>query len=122
MVVTSRTWLGDLIQRLGFENAAEDISGGERFPGFITVSDEVISTLTPEVILLVAHGQPEGIRDSFMKRMHANGVWRSAAESAGENVVVLDPALFSVNPCLEFPRAADWLLEHVEVKSAKSAP
>lgn len=109
--VTGRAWLGDLLARLRFENLGARAPGDERFPGLVALSDEVIATLRPRLVVLVSHGDPTTIREGFAKRIAAGGSWRSVRDSAGDAVHVLDPAVFSANPGLELPRAARALVE-----------
>jgi iron complex transport system substrate-binding protein len=109
--VTGRAWLGDLLARLHFENLGARAPGNERFPGLVALSDEVIATLEPRLVLLVSHGDPARIRETFVKRVAAGGPWRSIRDSAGDAVHVLDPAVFSANPGLELPRAARELID-----------
>ena len=109
MVVTERTWLGDLVRRLGFEHAAAASSGSERFPGYVALSDERLATLAPEIVFLVTHGDSAELEDSFRRRMRSSAAWRSVVDAA-DAVVALDPLLFSSNPGLQLPRAAERLV------------
>jgi iron complex transport system substrate-binding protein len=111
LVVTSRTWLGDLLQELGFQDVASAHSGSERLPGYVLVSAEVLATLEPEVLFVVAHGNPAEVEESFRRDLKERAMWRGAASSSKGRVWMLDPGLFSTNPGLELPRAAAWLLE-----------
>jgi len=106
---TERAWLGDLLTRLNFQVMGAG-GGDERFPGLVALSDEVVATLEPELVVLVAHGEPEAIREAFRRRMAAGGAWRSVRASAGDHVHVLDPDVFGTNPGLALPRAARALV------------
>ena len=109
LVVSNRTWLGDLVTRLNFDNVGAAASGQERHPGFIQVSDEVLAGLRPEVVLMVAHGDPEAIRTAFSKRLDGGGPWAGLRAAAVRGVHVLPPDLFSQNPGLAVPEAAKVL-------------
>jgi iron complex transport system substrate-binding protein len=109
MVLTDRTWIGDLLRMQGFEVLGADGAGSERFPGMLAVSDEQLATLRPELVLLVAHGDPNAIRGAFEKRMADGGPWRGVRESATRGVHVLPPNLFASNPGLGLPNAAQAL-------------
>lgn len=106
LVVTDRTWLGDLVVRLNFDNVGAAVAGAERHPGFVQVSDEVLAGLRPEVILLVAHGDPEAIRAAFERRLEAGGPWAAMRAAATGGVHVLPSELFATNPGLGLPDAA----------------
>ncbi len=109
LIVSSRTWLGDLVSRLNFDNVGAAASGEERHPGFVQLSDEVLAGLRPELVLMVAHGDPEAIRAAFTKRLDAGGPWAGMRAAAVHGVHVLAPALFSQNPGLALPEAARHL-------------
>jgi iron complex transport system substrate-binding protein len=123
LIVTRRTWLGDLLAGLGFEDVAAAHAGSERLPGYVLLSAEVLATLEPEVLFVVAHGDPTELEASFRRELAERPMWRGAAHSARGRVHVLDPALFSGNPGLEMGRAADWLLERASARkgAARSA-
>ncbi len=111
LVVSPRTWLGDLATSLEFQNVAASVSGQERHPGFVQVSDEVLAGLRPELVLMVAHGDPEAIRTSFTKRLESGGAWEPMRKTATRGVHVLPAGLFSTNPGLALPDAAKQLHE-----------
>lgn len=105
LVITERTWLGDLLDKLNFKNLARDSSGKESFPGYVLVSDEVLAGMRPALVLVVAHGDPEAIRGAFARRAEAGGPWKSLND-ARLGVHVLDPDHFGANPGLAMPDAA----------------
>jgi len=109
--LTSRTWLGDLLARLGFENAVDTGTGDERLPGIVALSDEVMATLRPELVLLVAHGDREKIQDAFESRIGSGGPWAGLGRSAHRGLHVLEPRLFAANPGLAMDAAARRLVE-----------
>ncbi len=121
LVITDRTWLGDLLERLGFRNLAAGSTGKESFPGYVQVSDEVLASLEPALVLLVAHGEPGAIREAFLRRAAADGPWRSFA-TAPCGVHVLDAATFGANPGLELPEAARHLRRLVAPQPGASPP
>lgn len=107
-VMTERAWLGDLARHLGYELAVAGTSGDERFPGLVAVSDEAMATTRPDLVLLVAHGDPARIRAELERRTASGGPWAGLA-GARLGMHVLDPDLFSANPGLEIARAAELL-------------
>ncbi|MEZ4290990.1 MAG: ABC transporter substrate-binding protein [Myxococcota bacterium] len=118
-VMTERSWLGSLLVDLGFELTIGD-AGDERLPGLVPVSDEAIAVARPEIVLLVAHGDPQRLRRELLERAGEGGAWASIA-SARLGVHVLDPALFSANPGLALPRAAQALVGLSKVDAEGSA-
>lgn len=105
LVITDRTWLGDLLDKLNFKNLARASSGKESFPGYVLVSDEVLAGMQPALVLVVAHGDPEAIKVAFARRAEAGGPWKSLND-ARLGVHVLDPDHFGANPGLGMPDAA----------------
>jgi len=106
MVMSSRTWLGDLAVRLGYTNVAAGLDGGEKHPGFVQLSDETIAGLRPELVLLVAHGDPDAIRAAFRGRVDPGGSWAALGTGARRGVHVLPADVFGSNPGLQMPEAA----------------
>jgi iron complex transport system substrate-binding protein len=109
VVITERTWLGDLLAELGVENAAAAVSGREGYPGYVTPSEETLATLRADWILLVAHGSGDEALQALRRRMDDETVWRGLRESVGDRVLVLDQELFGSNPGVRLDEAALWL-------------
>lgn len=107
-VMTDRTWLGDLLEQLSFVNAAPEHGGNERFPGLVALSDEVVAGLSPQLVLLVAHGDPRAIQAALEKKIASGGAWAGLQKAS--TIHVLDPHVFAANPGLELARAADELV------------
>jgi ABC-type Fe3+-hydroxamate transport system substrate-binding protein len=105
LVITERTWLGDLLGKLNFRNLAGGSTGKETYPGYVLVSDEVLASMRPALVLVIAHGDPEAIRGAFARRAAAGGPWQSL-QDAQLGVHVLDPEQFGVNPGLGLPETA----------------
>jgi iron complex transport system substrate-binding protein len=106
LAVTSSTWLGDLLGRLGFDNPVTAGGGRETYPGYVQLSDEVLASLEPDRVLLVTHGEPEAVRELFDRQVARGGPWAGLAERA----VVLPPELFGDNPGLALGAAARHLV------------
>jgi iron complex transport system substrate-binding protein len=123
-VVTKQTWLGDLLVQLGFELPATSAPGDKRFPGFVPVSDEFLVTLRPELVLLVAHGDPKALEETLVRKTSEGGPWSSVGKAAKLGVRVLDPRVFGSNPGLGMGKAAEGLaaLVAAEETTAKAAP
>lgn len=107
--MSDRVWLGDLAERLGFENVTP-ARGDERFPGLVVLSDEAMAMMKPDLVVLVAHGDPRKIRQDLASRTARGGAW-AALDRAPLGIHVLDPRLFSANPGLAIADAARSLVE-----------
>ena len=122
LVMTERTWLGDLMGQLGYRNVGDAVGGDERFPGLIALSDETLTTLRPELVLLVTHGDPAAIETAFAERTAGGGPWQMLQRSATRGVHVLDPRLFTANPGLGLAQAAEALRALGDAAPAEPAP
>jgi len=109
LVVSHATWLGDLARRSGLTNVGADTPGHERHPGYMQVSDEVLVGLRPELVLLVAHGDPKALTAALQQRLADGGPWEKLRTSARRGAHVLPPALFAANPGLRLGEAARYL-------------
>lgn len=110
LAITGSTWLGDLLGEVGLRNLAAEAAGRESFPGYVDLSDEVLATMRPDLVLLVTHGAPEAVEEAIRQRAAAGGVWSGIAR----NTRVLEPDLFASNPGLRMPEAARRLAELAE--------
>jgi iron complex transport system substrate-binding protein len=117
LAVTEQTWIGDLMARLGFASVAPSTPHGGALPGYVPLSDEVLATLRPELLLLLSHGDPARVQAEFARRIEG-GPWTGLRESAWRGVHVLDPALFQSNPGLGIVDAAHALTALVPAREA----
>ncbi len=114
LAITSRTWLGDLLGEMNLDNLAADLSGRETVPGYVLVSDEVLATMRPELIVVVAHGDPVSVRAALDARLGEGGAWRSLAD--GARIHVLEAERFAANPGLGMVDVARHLNELATVR------
>ena len=122
MVVTERSWLGDLLGKVGLASVAKGEGGAERIPGYAEISDEQIATTRPALVLVVTHGDPRAIQVTLDQKIGPQGAWSGVKESATAGVHVLDPAIFTVNPGLALPDAARTLVAFAQEQSGAKLP
>lgn len=122
LVVTERSWLGDLLGELHFESVSKGAGGAERIPGYAEISEEQIATTRPALVLVVTHGDPRAIRTTLDAKVGPQGAWSGVAKSAVDGVHVLDPGLFTVNPGLALPDAARELVALARGDGAPASP
>jgi ABC-type Fe3+-citrate transport system substrate-binding protein len=106
LAITPQTWLGDLLARLDFDNLASSGSGHQTRPGYVSLSDEVLASSRPRLVLLMAHGDADEIAHGFRKAALASGGWAHLAD----RVHLLDPRLFAGNPGLRMGDAGRVLV------------
>jgi iron complex transport system substrate-binding protein len=99
LLVTPRTWLGDLLVRLGV-GSERTPPGRETMPGYVLLADEVLAASHPDHVLLLAHGSPEVVAKAFAETWARYG-------NDEVPVHVLDPRMFSTNPGLRMAEAAE---------------
>jgi len=117
--VTDRTWLGGLLANVGYENVAPD--GREGVPGYVVVNDEALMLLRPDLVLVVAHGEPARIRAEIDRRAGEGGVWASLRQ-APLGLHVLDPERFGAPPGLALADAAVELARYATPPAEVEAP
>ncbi len=102
LLVTERTWLGDLLARQGLVTVLPGASGVEPTAGYVELSAEVLGTLEPRRVLVLCHGDPAQIEEAFRRRF-------GRALPGSPPVSVLPLSLFAGNPGLRLAEAAEWL-------------
>ena len=104
LVITERTWLGDLLGRLGFASVATGATGKESYAGYLEVSPEVLAAARPRLALLLCHSDPQAAEQAFRRRFEP-------LLPEAVPVHALDPALFTTNPGLGMADAARALID-----------
>lgn len=77
----SKSWAGDLLNKLGVKNVVADLQGKSQFAGYLTLSPEKVVEIDPEVVLLVkapgtdidkvsANPVLKGLKATKNKRVH----------------------------------------------------
>src|SRR5699024_451431 len=56
---------GDILEKAGGENIAKDFEKADKFPQYANLSPEKIIAQNPEAVMLITHGDPEAVKDSF---------------------------------------------------------
>jgi heme transport system substrate-binding protein len=110
-VMTGKTWIGSLLEEMGFENLGAGLTGHESVPGFVEVSHEHLAGLRPQLVLFVAHGDPRRLQHELEQQLSGTGPLGALGRNASLGVHLLSPELFVANPGLELPRAARELAE-----------
>lgn len=108
---------GDILAKSGGENIAKDFEKDEKFPQYASLSPERIIERNPEVVMLITHGDPSGVKESFEKEMKQNAAWKNLDAVKNDKVVILPAELFGSNPGTKITEAIDSMQGYLaEVK------
>ncbi|WP_208591993.1 ABC transporter substrate-binding protein [Gracilibacillus suaedae] len=100
---------GNLLELAGGENIASDFPSLEAYPQYAQINTERIIETDPEYIFLISHGNPEEVRDGFMKEMEQNPTWNTMDAVKDNKVEVLPSDLFGTNPGIRVTEAVEYL-------------
>ncbi|MCA1027395.1 ABC transporter substrate-binding protein [Cytobacillus kochii] len=107
---------GDILTHAGGENIAADYQALESFPQYAQINTERIIEANPDFVMLMTHGNPEEVRDGFIKEMQQNAAWNSIEAVKNGRIEVLPADLFGTNPGTRVVEAVSFLSEKLKVK------
>ncbi|MCR5175671.1 MAG: ABC transporter substrate-binding protein [Anaerovibrio sp.] len=110
-MATSQTFTGDLINRLGGNNIADNVKSGEG--AYIPLSMEFLAKENPEVIMLIMMGKPQEVQEKVRADLEANPVWGNTSAVKNGRVYTLPYNLFTVNPGVQCIDALQVLAGYV---------
>lgn len=102
---------GNILELAGGENIASDYPSLEMYPQYAQLNTERIIESNPQMILLMSHGSPEAVKDSFMKDMSNTAGWNELDAVKNDNFIILPSHLFGTNPGTKVIEALDYLHE-----------
>lgn len=100
---------GDILEKAGGENIAKDFEKADKFPQYANLSPEKIIAQNPEAVMLITHGDPKAVKDSFEKEMKQNAAWKNLDAVKNDQVTVLPADLFGANPGTKVTDALDTM-------------
>lgn len=117
-MATSRSFMGDLVKRLGAVNVADLGDDGSGQMGYVPLSMEYIARQNPDMIFLVTHSADDKISEKFRNELAGHPAWKGLKAVAGNQVHRLPYRLFAVNPGTQVGEALTVLsgLLYPEVK------
>lgn len=104
---------GDLLEKAGGENIASDFPQEENYPQYASLSVEKIIERNPEVVMLITHGDPEGVKAAFESEMEKNAAWKNLDAIKNGNVFILPSHLFGSNPGTKVVEALEVMKENL---------
>ncbi|AIF43074.1 ABC transporter substrate-binding protein [Virgibacillus sp. SK37] len=102
---------GDLLEIAGGENIAADFPKEEKYPQYASISPEKIVERNPQQIMLITHGDPEGVKKAFQEEMNKNATWKNLDAVKNDQVIVLPSHLFGSNPGVKVAEALQTMQE-----------
>ncbi|WP_203364282.1 ABC transporter substrate-binding protein [Bacillus sp. REN10] len=105
---------GDILDKVGGQNIAVDFPKTKEFPQYAQLSTERIIEANPDIIFLITHGDPEGVKKAFEGEMMKNDAWKNLEAVKQKRVVVLPPHLFGSNPGTHIVEAVDFMAQSLQ--------
>ena len=110
LLAGEKSYVGDLVKRLGGTNVTGLIKGAKGpVNGYLPLSLENVVALNPEIILRISHGNPEATQAIFRKEFSENPVWKQTNAVQHQRIYDLEPELFFANPGLQCSDALEKL-------------
>lgn len=106
LVATDRSYIGDLVEKLGAENvfSNEDVE-------YLASNTEYLQQSNPDVILRAAHGMPDEVVEMFDKEFKENDIWKHFDAVKNGRVYDLEEILFGTTANLKASEALDVLYD-----------
>ncbi len=111
MLAREESYVGDLVKTLRGINVATAMSSGGMLSGYVPFSLEKVVESNPEVILRIAHGNPETTAAIFRKEFASDPVWKRIEAVRRGRVYDLEEGLFFANPGLKCSDALEKMAE-----------
>lgn len=103
MVMNENTFAGSIAHNLGAANVLSDVL--KQTETYVPLNMESIVTANPDVILLVAHGDPAAVAQKFEEDVKKNGAWEKLAAFQNGKLKTLDYNLFGIASLVKAPDA-----------------
>ncbi|SFT26645.1 helical backbone metal receptor [Paenibacillus sp. BC26] len=94
MLMNESTYAGSMAKKLGASNVVSDVLKSQET--YVPLDMESVVTANPDVILLVAHGDPEAAKKAFEDDVKKNGAWEKLNAFKNNRVEALDYNLFGI--------------------------
>ncbi|TQK74146.1 iron complex transport system substrate-binding protein [Brevibacillus sp. AG162] len=107
MVMNENTFVGSLARNLGASNVASDVL--KQTETYVPLNMESIVAANPDVILLVAHGDPNAVTKKFEEDVKKNGAWEKLSAFKNGKMKALDYSTFGIASLVKVPAAYEEL-------------
>ncbi|MGG4394747.1 helical backbone metal receptor [Paenibacillus thiaminolyticus] len=103
MLMNDNTFAGSLARNLGAVNVVSE--GLKLTEAYVPFNMESIVAANPDVILLVAHGDPDAVAKKFEEDVKKNGAWEKLNAFQNGKMATLDFELFGIASIVKAPDA-----------------
>lgn len=103
MFMNEDTYTGSLVKKLGAANVVTDVLKLKET--YIPLNMESIVAANPDIILLVAHGDPTAVAKKFEEDTKKNGAWEKLNAFKNNKLISLDYNLFGIASITKAPEA-----------------
>lgn len=115
-MATNKSFIGDLIERLGGNNIldnTEQDSVNNSNSSFLPFSMEYVTKADPEVIFLITHGSPEELKEKFSREMDESPLWQGIDGVKNQRIYTLPYQLFAINPGSRIGQSMNLLADYM---------
>jgi iron complex transport system substrate-binding protein len=102
---------GNLLETAGGRNMAAEFPRLQNYPQYAQLNTERVVEASPDVIMIMTHGNSEEVQKGFVREMEGNPAWNSLAAVREGRIHVLPAELFGTNPGTRVPEAVKLLTE-----------
>lgn len=104
---------GNVVDMLGWENVATDMTPLEKRPDSASYSIETLIEKDPEIIFITSMGDIEEIKSNMQVIMNSDEVWQMLSAVKNNQVYYLPQDLFLISPGLDYPKAVKNMIHLV---------
>ncbi|MDQ6418843.1 ABC transporter substrate-binding protein [Paenibacillus sp. LHD-117] len=94
MFMNENTYVGSLVKNLGGKNVVSDVL--KLTETYTPLDMESVVTANPDIILLVAHGDPEAVAKKLEEDVKNGGAWDKLNAFKNDKLIALDYGLFGI--------------------------
>lgn len=114
MAALDNSLSGDILRLAGGINIASDYPKLEQYPQYAQLNTEKIILANPDHIMLMSHGDPETVKEGFVKEMEQNPAWNKLDAVINGQIEVLPSDLFGTNPGTRVIEALELMADRLQ--------
>ncbi|WP_068778013.1 helical backbone metal receptor [Paenibacillus sp. GM2] len=103
MLMNEDTFAGSLAKKLGASNVLSNVL--KQTETYVPMNMESVVQANPDIILLVAHGDPSAVAKKFEEDVKQNGAWEKMDAFKNNKLITLDYNLYGIASLVKAPDA-----------------